>query len=156
MLDTLKSTWATHIGHRRRKVLRNTYAYLRDRKITDAIGKKRKVVQVHYEVLRDQTQSEISRLCHELGLDPERISAQSPFRKNTSFESEKQRESIMSREEEYIAKLAAALFNLIPLGVMHASSATKARLFGRKRIALMSGTFGVLFDKLVDQSRDVS
>jgi hypothetical protein len=156
MLDTLKSTWAMHMRHRRRKILRTTYAYVRDRKIMDAIAKSRKVVQVHYEVLRDQTQSEINRLCHELGLDPGKISAQSPFRKNTSFESEKQRESIMSREEAYIARFAAALFNLIPLGVMQASSAIKARLFGRKRIALMSGTFGVLFDELADQSRDVS
>ena len=156
MLDTLKSTWAMQMRHRRRKLLRTTYAYVRDRKIMDAIAKKRKVVQVHYEVLRSQTESEVNRLCRELGLDPDKISAQSPFRKNTSFQNEKQRQSIMSREEAYIARSAAALFNLIPLGIMQASSAIKARLFGRKRIALMPGTFGVLFDELVDQSRDVS
>ena len=156
MLDTLKSTWAMQMRHRRRKILRTTFAYVRDRKIMDAIAKKRKVVQVHYEVLRDQTQSEINRLCRELGLDPEKISVQSPFRKNTSFQSEKQRESIMSREEAFIAKFAAALFGMIPLRVMRALSGIKGRLFGRKRIALMSGTFGVLFDELADQSRDIS
>jgi hypothetical protein len=153
LIDTLKSTWGLQMRHGSRRILRSIYAYVRQHKIMDQIAKNHTVVEVHYEVLKMQTAGEVARICRELGLDPDRISTRSGYAKNTSFNSESQRESIMSGEGRIFVRCAAALINLIPLGVMSTSAALKARLVGRRPIPLMPGSFGDLIDNLEDRSR---
>ncbi|MGH8195774.1 MAG: sulfotransferase [Woeseiaceae bacterium] len=151
ILDTLKSTWAMKARHGSRRILRTTYAFVRDRKSLDRLAKRYKIVEVHYEVFRAQTESEVTRLCLALGLDPEKMLSRTSFRRNTSFENERERENIMSNRERLLVKVAAACFKLIPLPLMTVASTIKTRLWGRKRIPLMSGTFGELFDQLEDR-----
>ena len=153
LIDTLKSTWGLQMRYGSRKILRSVYAYVRQRKIMDQIAKNYVVVEVHYETLKMQTGGEVVRICRELGLDPDKISTQSSYAKNTSFHSESQRENIMSGKGRLFVRCAAALINLVPLSVMSTSATLKARLFGRRPIPLMPGSFGDLIDNLEDRSR---
>ena len=154
LIDTLKSTWGRQVTRDgARKIFGSTYAYVRQRKIMDQIAKKYTVVRVDYEVFKTHTASEVARICRELGLDPDKISTESAYAKNTSFRSESQRESIMSSKERHFVRCAAAVINLLPLSVMSTWATLKARIFGRRLTSLMPGSFGDLIDNLEDRSR---
>lgn len=152
LLDTLRSTWALHKRHGQRRIFRSTFTYVRQRKILDRIADKYNVAQVNYDYLRSQTSREITRICTELGLDPEKISSEIPYRKNTSFASDSQRKSIMSPKERLLVIFAAGLFRPVPLDIITITMAIKARLWRRIPVPLVSGSFGSLTEQLKDRS----
>jgi hypothetical protein len=155
LVDTLRSTWGLQVRYRQRRLIRSTFAYVRQWKVLDSIARKYAVVEVEYDRLSSETAKEITRLFTELGLDPARVTAAyQTYQKNTSFASNKQRGAMMSSKEELLVTFLAALFRLIPLHVSNFAATLKSRISGGRRLPLMSGTFGALFDELEDRSRD--
>jgi hypothetical protein len=154
LFDTVKSTLGLQRKLGQRKLLRATYAYVRQRKELDEFSKRFNAVEVEYENLRRDTASEAARLLRELGLPVGTTSTEVPFEKNTSFSSGRERERIVSRKEYFVIRLVAFGAGLIPLIVMRLATKFKARIVGkRRRFYLLPGSFGPLFDKLHDKSR---
>lgn len=153
IVDTLKSTWGLQMRRRgSKRILRSAYMYVRQRKVMDLIARRFRVVEVHYEVLKLQTESEVARIFNELDLGPSKAPTQVPYAKNTTFDRESEREKIMSDTGRNAVRIVAAILSVVPLGVMSFSAGLKARLCGRGRIPLMSGSFGALIDNLKDRS----
>lgn len=154
LIDTLRSSWAAHLRYRPRKIIRSTYAYVRQEKILDKISRDQRAVEVRYENLVANSETESIRLFECLSLDPSRITSTVTYAKNTSFSSDKDRALVMSAKERQLVIFTAGLFRLVPLSLMMFLSSLTTRLFYNGPATIIPGSLGPLVDQLADRSRD--
>lgn len=152
LMETVRSTLAMQSWRGRGNLFRTTWHCVYQRKLLNRLCRRYSVVEMDFEKLRADPAREEARLFAELGLAREQLSEESSFPPNTTFASDQQRRSVLSRRAWFIARGLAWIFGAIPLPVITAAVAVR-RLFRRRAIVpLISDTFGELGDRLVDRS----
>lgn len=153
LIDTLRSTLALQAQRGRRRLIRSTFSYVRERKTLKSLVRNYSVVEVDYDTLRSQSATEIERICAELDLDPKGLESNVTFRKNTSFSNTSQRAKVLSKKDELLIRLSAGVFSLIPLRLMTLAAIIKARLWCRRPpSSLVAGSYRSLTANLEDRS----
>ncbi|HZD53852.1 MAG TPA: sulfotransferase [Woeseiaceae bacterium] len=152
LLDTVRSMLGLQSRRGTRSLFRATYRYVYQKKLLDRICRHHPVIEMHYEALRANPESEKARLFARLGLDAGRVSPEDPFPRNTSFASEAQRRDIMPRRDRLLVRVLAVVIDLLPLPVISAAVVLRGFSLGRKSRPLVADTFGELGDRLADRS----
>lgn len=154
LLDTLRSTWALHKDQSSRKIIRTTFTYVHQRKTLRSIANKYNVAELDFTELKSSTTEEMSRIFLEIGLDPNNASLEQLYKKNTSFDNDSERHTIMSTFDRIVVGIAAAMFWAVPITIMSMLIEGRNRIMRRAPVPFVSDTFGSLTDKLKDKTWD--
>lgn len=151
LMDTMRSTIAMQSWSGRRSFFRAAWDFVYQGKLLNRLCRQHPTVEMDFGTLRAEPAREEARLFHELGLARENLS-EDAFPPNVSFASNQQRRNIMSRRVSLFARLLVGAMWLIPLPILSAAIAGRARFRKRKIVPLVADTFGELGDHLVDRT----
>lgn len=129
--DSIRSSiaLARRDGTKVRSIFSEMALYQLGKKIYDQFKRKRNVLFVTFEQLKEDRESVTKRVCEFVHLDFVDEMLEDDFEKNTSFKNEANRQRALSRFDECCIAFFAPLFRLVPLILLRASR----RMFGHSR-----------------------
>lgn len=145
IIDTLKSQIKQSLnrGDNKKRILKEIFFYVYQEKYLNKIIKSSPVTVVEYEALRNNLDAQIKRICDRIGIEFQRAMLQVPFKKNTSFKSDSERNEVISSRDAVIIKLCSILLSKLPLLGFYLTHS----MFRKKGPRLLPGTFGLIKDK---------
>ena len=126
-----------------KQIAKEVFFYQYQEKLITKILKRRNIVFVNYDSLKDDTAKHMEAVCQSIGVDFQQAMLKVKFKPNTSFRNNRQRQAVLSEMDTFKIKAYCRLFNSFPLGIFYIAR----KLFGDKRPRFAPGTFGSIKDK---------
>ena len=145
IFDTVKSHIQLFLNrdNRTKQIAKEVFFYKYQEKLIYKILKRRNVVSVNYDSLKNDTAKHMKAVCQSIGVDFQKAMLKVKFKPNTSFRNNKQRQALLSETDIFRIKAYSRLFTPLPLTAFYIAR----NLFGDNRPRFVPGTFGSIKDK---------
>jgi hypothetical protein len=90
------------------------YLYVLSEKIISKVCKRDGVVYLEYEELKKNPTKQLERICETIGIEVESTMLQVSFKKNTSFNSDSERETVFTKRDLWAIGVLSKLLRLFP------------------------------------------